>query len=131
MAVQGLRGGRGGGPGDRPAATRGGGGGLRSAGTVMWRCLSDLGGQSDLWSDVDTRRTGEGSVGARVGPDVPCGTIFVLDFCEYDHSATFLAVEPLVGRHSWLVGEAREVASALYLPVPRAMRPQKCSATYS
>ena len=42
---------------------------------MMWRCLSDLGGQSDLWSDVDTRRTGEGSVGARVGPDVPCGTM--------------------------------------------------------
>ena len=36
---------------------------------MMWRCLSDLGGQSDLWSDVDTRRTGEGSVGARVGSD--------------------------------------------------------------
>ena len=42
---------------------------------MMWRCLSDLGGQSDLWSDVDTRRTGEGSVGARVGSDVPCGTM--------------------------------------------------------
>ena len=67
---------------------------------MMWRCLSDLGGQSDLWSDVDTRRTGEGSVGARVGPDVPCGTIFVLDFCEYDHSATVLDVLPMAHQPS-------------------------------
>ena len=52
-----------------------------------------------------------------MGRMVPCGTIFVLDFCEYDHSATVLDVLPMAHQpgltHSWLVGEAREVASAL------------------
>ena len=38
---------------------------------MMWRCLSDLGGQSDLWADVDARTTRGVSVGARVGMDVP------------------------------------------------------------
>ena len=38
---------------------------------MMWRCLSDLGGQSDLWADVDARTTRGVSVGARVGLDVP------------------------------------------------------------
>ena len=42
---------------------------------MMWRCLSDLGGQSDLWSDVDTRRTRGGSMGARFGRIRWCGTI--------------------------------------------------------
>ena len=53
---------------------------------MMWRCLSDLGGQSDLWSDVDTRRTGEGSVGARVGSD---GAVW------HDLRIRFLRVRPL------------------------------------
>ena len=62
---------------------------------MMWRCLSDLGGQSDLWSDVDTRRTGGGSLGAWLGRMVPCGTIFVLDIAWYNHSATVLDVLPM------------------------------------
>ena len=38
---------------------------------MMWRCLSDLGGQSDLWADVDARTTRGGSVWARLGMYVP------------------------------------------------------------
>ena len=68
-----------------------------------------------------------------MGRMVPCGTIFVLDFCEYDHSATVLDVLPMAHQPSEtlrrLVGEAREVASALYLPVQRATRSHKCSTT--
>ena len=58
-----------------PAATPGGGGGLRSAGVAVRRCLSDLGGQPDLWADVDARTTVGGSVGALVGRIRSCGTV--------------------------------------------------------
>ena len=67
---------------------------------MMWRCLSDLGGQSDLWSDVDTRRTGGGSLGAWLGRMVPCGTIFGSNIAQGNCSTSVLDVLPMAHQPS-------------------------------
>ena len=69
-----------------------------------------------------------------MGRMVPCGTIFVLDFCEYDHSATVLDVLPMAKQPSAgtrKVVEGPGLASASALILRSHKRRDKGTPTYS